>query len=365
MKIIKTLVLDYSDSVSKAEAQLVEKPAVIVTKDGKYYGVIDHGSMAGGIKEPQKTKCETILSRPPVLGTSASVIERLNAFSTGHFKALPVIDEHNKPLGITTRVELLDDLCTEEILPTDESVSGLMSSPVYTIDEGESIGSVKSMMKEKNARRLVVTKNGYISGVVSAYDLATWSTKAKEPSGRMDRDANSQSGMDKMKISEFLRPDIASVDDKATLMHAVEKMIKNGVSHVVVVSNKKPVGVLSALDVFRKVLDMSTDCTEIAVAGLNEDNKREYGNIRDKIGQVVDKFKKMFNIRNVSVHVKEMKSEFVINLYLETDHGHISLKEERETLKEGVDRIAAELGVILRKKKELMQSKPRTNMGRD
>ena len=365
MKIIKTLVLDYSDSVSKAETQLVETPAVIVTKEGKYYGVIDHGSMISGIREPKNVKCETVLVRPPVLSSSSSVEERLNAFSVGHFKALPVIDEHNKPLGITTRVELLDALANQNILPGEELVSELMNSPVYVIDEGENIGAVKSKMKVNGTRRLVVTKNGYPTGVVSAYDLSTWASKAKVPSGRMDRDANTQSGMDKMKISEFLRSDITSVEDKATLMDAVDKMIKNSVSHVIVLSNKKPVGVVSALDIFRRVLNMNTDHTQIVIAGLNEDNKSEYSNIKEKVSHVVDKFSKIFNIRNVAVHVKEKKSEFVINLYLETDQGHISLKEERETLKEGIDRISSELGSILRKKKEIMQSKNRTNEGRD
>jgi hypothetical protein len=42
MEIKKTVILESSEPLSKALAQLDTEPAVLVTKDGKYHGLIDH-----------------------------------------------------------------------------------------------------------------------------------------------------------------------------------------------------------------------------------------------------------------------------------------------------------------------------------
>ncbi|MEM5814800.1 MAG: HPF/RaiA family ribosome-associated protein, partial [Candidatus Aenigmatarchaeota archaeon] len=81
--------------------------------------------------------------------------------------------------------------------------------------------------------------------------------------------------------------------------------------------------------------------------------------IQEKIGNVLDKFSTSFNIRNPSVHVKEQKSTFVVNIYIETDSGHISLKGERGSLKETIDELAVELEKVLRKRKEMRRPKAR------
>ena len=359
MEIKKTLILDCSEPVSKATAYLMEMPSVIVTKNGKYYGLLDHRSIAShGIRGPNTVKCETVVVKPPVLITTSGILERVNAFLLGHFKGLPVVDEENNPLGITTRVELLNDMRKEKLLPT-ENVAELMSTPAYTITEDETLATAKRVMKEKNARRLIVIRNTYPIGLVSAFEIASWATKPKE-SGRKSKGgvANEKTAED-MRISDFLRPDITTIEQGANLEEAVDKMVKNQVSAVIVTTNKKPAGVLSALDIFKKLQENSQTSIEITISGLNEENRGEYTHIKEKIGHVLDKFSRSFNIRNVSVHVKEQKSTCVVSVYLETDEGHTSLKEERKSLKETVDELAAELNRILGKKKELRQLKPR------
>jgi len=357
MEIKKTLILDATEPASKAMSHLAECPAVIVTKNGKYCGIIDHRNIPPGVRNPANVRCETVIAKPPVLRTSAGVLERVDAFLVGHFKALPVVEEDETPLGITTRVELLADIQKDKLVPK-ESVSALMSTPVFTIDENETLAKAKKMMNESKMGRLLVTSNGYPLGVISAVDIASWATGRSLAAGRKDRKGADISA-DDMHILAFLRPEIASVEQNATLDEAIQRMIQKQVSAVIILSGKKTVGVLSALDIFKKIQEMAREPEHITISGLGQDDMGQYQHMQEKVGHVIEKFGGTLNVRNLSVHVKEQKSTYVVSIYLDTDHGHVSLKEERGSLRETVDELAVELEKVLRKRKELRRLKPR------
>ncbi|MFZ5501088.1 MAG: CBS domain-containing protein, partial [Candidatus Micrarchaeota archaeon] len=327
MEIKRTLVVDSAEFLSKALPQLDESPAVIVTRNGSYLGMIDHMSVSGGIKNPHNVKCETVICKPPVLLETAGVMERVDAFLVGHFKALPVLGPKKSPLGITTRVELLSDMLGSNLVP-NLSVKELMSSPVYTIDENESIGSAKRLMKDKKAHRLVVTRKGKIIGVVSNYDIGSWSGTTNLIGGRKDIRQSEPINVDLMGISSFLRPDMTLVNQDATLEFAVKRMIAKHVSSVIVVSDNKPIGVISALDIFKLVQSQAEEGVAINVSGLGEDNASYYNRVQEKLGRVLERFGESFNIRNASFHLKETKSTFNVRMYFDTDDGHVSVKVE-------------------------------------
>ncbi len=358
MEIKQTLVLEGSDSLSKALSELDVSPAVIITRNGKYLGIIDHRCISHGIREPQNVKCETVITRPPALSRDSGLINRVEAFLLGHFKALPVLDEDKNPLGITTRVELLKELAVNGIIPAIP-VSDIMNSPAYTIDENETIADAKGILKDRNTHRLVVTRKGKFIGVISTYDIGSWSKKPNLPGGRKDIRLSERINMDTMRISGFLRPDATLVKSDASLEEAVLRMISKQVSTVIVVSESKPLGVVSALDVFKKIREISEGGIQIQVSGLGEDDAGYFSRIQQKIGHVLERFSRTFNIRNCSVHVKEGKSTYTLTVYFETDRGHVSLKTERGSLKESIDELAVELNEVLRKRKEMRRPKPR------
>ncbi len=363
MEIKQTAVLDSSDSLSKALTRLDETPAVIITKNGRYYGIIDHRCVSAGIRDPHNVKCETVIAKPPVLSEAAGMLERLDAFMLGHYKALPVVDSEKQPVGITTRVELLKEMVVESLVPSMQA-SELMSSPVFTIDENESVAGAKSALKERKAHRLAVTRKGKLIGVVSSYDIGSWNAKPNLPGGRKDIRLSEPISVGNMKISSFLRPDLTLVKKGASLDEAVRRMIDKQVSTVIVVSDSKPLGVISALDIFKKVRELAEEGIEIRISGLSKEDAQYFGRINAKIGHVLERFSRTFNIRNCSVHVKEGKSIYTVTLYFETDKGHVSLRSERGTLKEAIDELAVELNEVLRKRKEIRRKKPRVTHAR-
>ncbi|MDD5340084.1 MAG: CBS domain-containing protein [Candidatus ainarchaeum sp.] len=358
MEIKKTLILDCAETASKAIPRLMDVPAVIVTRNGKYLGLIDHRSFAGqGIRDTSVIKCENVIVKPPVLTESAGVIELIGAFMLGHFKALPIVGDNDRPLGITTRVELVKELLSEKLIPA-ESVPELMSSPVYIIAANDTLGAAMGAMKEKNTNKLVVMANGYPIGIVSDFDIGSWVTRSNIPSDRKNREQTNINVAD-LRISEFLRPDITTMEQSATMQEAMERMVQKGVSAVVVTANKKPVGVLSALDIFKRIREMAEAPDGINISGLSGDNAGMYPHMSEKIGHVLGKFTKTFTVSNVNVHVKEQKSTFTVSVHLDTEEGPLSIKEERKSLRETVDEVASELEKALRKRKDMRKAKPR------
>ena len=141
-------------------------------------------------------------------------------------------------------------------------------------------------------------------------------------------------------------------------------MMQKEVSGVIVTSGKNAVGVLSALDIFKKIQDVVRNKIEINISGLGQDHMDQYDNITDKIGGLVEKFGKTFSIKNCSVHIKEEKSTFIVNVNFDTADEQISLKEEKSTLREAIDEIVLELDSILRRKKDKKKGRHRPNSRR-
>ncbi len=62
-------------------------------------------------------------------------------------------------------------------LPSDTPVEQIMSSPLITINFDESISAAAERMTSKKIRKLAVTDNGNIIGLITSTDLVTQFTK--------------------------------------------------------------------------------------------------------------------------------------------------------------------------------------------
>ena len=62
-------------------------------------------------------------------------------------------------------------------LPSDTSVEAIMSSPLITINYDESISAAAKRMTDKRIRKLAVTDDGVIIGLITSTDLVTQLSK--------------------------------------------------------------------------------------------------------------------------------------------------------------------------------------------
>ena len=78
-----------------------------------------------------------------------------------------VVVSESVPQGIVTERDILYKVVATGSNPTVIKVRDIMSSPVYTVDEASSVGEAIAKMSKLGIRRLGVTRNGKLVGMIT------------------------------------------------------------------------------------------------------------------------------------------------------------------------------------------------------
>jgi len=81
-----------------------------------------------------------------------------------------LVKENEHLVGIITDRDFATKIAANS-LPFDTSVEKIMSSPLVTINYNESISAAAERMSSKKIRKLAVTNNGSIVGLITSTDL--------------------------------------------------------------------------------------------------------------------------------------------------------------------------------------------------
>lgn len=89
----------------------------------------------------------------------------------------PVVDADDQLVGLLS----LSDVATAAVFPResdDGSVGGLMSTPVHTIEPGDSVKNAIKKLQSNRIHRLVVSYQGRVVGLVSVMDILTLASRS-------------------------------------------------------------------------------------------------------------------------------------------------------------------------------------------
>ena len=81
-----------------------------------------------------------------------------------------VVTEGHEMIGILTERDVLKQFCFDPECASMK-VGDVMSSPLITIDSDAAIGQAADLMAERKIRRLLVTDEGEIRGIITERDL--------------------------------------------------------------------------------------------------------------------------------------------------------------------------------------------------
>jgi len=82
------------------------------------------------------------------------------------------VKNNDSPTGIVTDRDFATRVAAKN-LPFDTPVEKIMSSPLITINHNEPISAAAERMTSKKIRKLAVTENGKVVGVITSTDLVT------------------------------------------------------------------------------------------------------------------------------------------------------------------------------------------------
>ena len=81
-----------------------------------------------------------------------------------------IVKENENPVGIVTDRDFATKIAANN-LPFETPAEKIMSSPLITIDHDKPISAAAEMMGSKKIRKLAVTENGKIVGIITSTDL--------------------------------------------------------------------------------------------------------------------------------------------------------------------------------------------------
>ncbi|AJW71280.1 CBS domain-containing protein [Nitrosopumilus adriaticus] len=82
------------------------------------------------------------------------------------------VKENDNPVGIVTDRDFATKIAANG-LSLETPAAKIMSSPLITINHNEPISAAAERMTEKKIRKLAVTDNGKIVGIITSTDLVT------------------------------------------------------------------------------------------------------------------------------------------------------------------------------------------------
>ncbi len=102
-----------------------------------------------------------------IQSTLADAIKRMIEKDIGSI----VVTQEGKPVGIVTERDVLKEICVRAASCDVTKVEEIMSTPLITIDIDTPIGDAARIMDEKKIRRLLVTEDDEVKGIVTQRDL--------------------------------------------------------------------------------------------------------------------------------------------------------------------------------------------------
>ncbi len=100
---------------------------------------------------------------------ATTALQKAKMMEQGGIGAI-LVKENENLVGIVTDRDFATKIAANN-LPFDTPVQKIMSSPLITINHNEPISAAAEMMSSKKIRKLAVSDNGNIIGIITSTDL--------------------------------------------------------------------------------------------------------------------------------------------------------------------------------------------------
>lgn len=132
-------------------------------------------------------------------------------------------------------------------------VSELMTPGPVTITHDQTVGRAMELMARYNIRRLPVTKDGKLAGIISDRDVRQM---AGRPSLKLSKTDEDEAYLE-LPVEEVMTLNVITIREKQTVEDAIRTMVKHKISGLPVVDREGAmVGILSEQDVLKFCLNI-------------------------------------------------------------------------------------------------------------
>jgi CBS domain-containing protein len=205
-------------------------------------------------------------------------------FKTGQ-RAFPV-KEGEKIVGIVTDMDIMKNLEINAL------VQDVMTYPAIVIEENESIGKARSLLRKHNIGRLPVVKDGKLVGIVTEEDIIEVLTRNFERKMIPER-----TSILELPVKDVMKSPVIYVKPTDEVKKAIELMVNNKIKGLPVCFEEIVVGMITRYDILKYYLK-SSKAGNIEFSGeVDEVNK----------SIIISEVNKLFRIgvSKVKIHIKK------------------------------------------------------------
>lgn len=286
--------IDYNSSLSSARLELKSAPAIVVTKNGEYYGLVDSRSLNGARsrKIPGPEKVGKLAVKAPRVSDTSSVEDLAYYFYKLRVKNLPYT-QGGKITGVVERGTLMKMLLSLHALDATK-VSDALSAPVLAIDSTATLGQALSTMSGNKVNRLVVLDNGRFAGLITKRSIHksyfSGGDRLPEMTSR-SRNASDAS------VAGVMERNVRTVEPNATLADAAREMVESGGFSLVVTRGRNPIGMLTISDILESVVARrQSEAKRVFLSGFDENTYQYEESVREELKSFMHHIEQMHKL---------------------------------------------------------------------
>ncbi len=309
-------VLEPDTRVSKLKGFFQEtgKKAVLVVGD-EFEGVVTRRQLITSHFQPE-AKLRSITTNPPKVGRHDDVREVARQMVESNSKVVPVF-EGDDIVGVVAVDDLLAEVNSNlEVL----DVADVYTSELITVGEQTTVGEIINRFRENAISRVpVMDDSGDLVGIVTLYDMLGFSVRDEDrqqgsgsndgqPGGQGTRQGEPDRMLD-IPAVDIMNSPVETTTTDASLADAVEKMLANDYSSLVVVGDVGPSGMLTKTDVLRALTWQEEEHTmPVQVTNVDLLGTMEREDVAEMVSEVTDKYQDM-QVLHAHVHLKQHKEQ--------------------------------------------------------
>ena len=294
------------DTVSKVLGVLKDtKRTEAVAAEGDRYGIVAVRDLLG-VDQPERTKIESIWNQIGYVTPSTSVLETIDLIFGNGVSAVPLVD--GRKVRLVSQQDIIDALRDVEHLK-ETSVKSIMTSPVLTMKADSPIAQIRRTMMDKNFSFIPVTKEGKLSGMVTAEEIVHTFVTTVSKTTRGDRTGQKVARFPGQAGAVMNRQPL-TVSTTASAMDVIKGMISTGEKACLVVDEESRIhGIITEMELLRLIhVLLPTEELPVYIVGIEEENFFERAIVEDKIRRMVERSTKMQVITEVSVRIKRQRT---------------------------------------------------------
>ncbi len=277
--------------------------------DGKVLGAITERMIIRATYNPDTTKTKTIAVKIPQVGSEEPVSEAARLMLENNVAALPV-KEDGKITG-TISVEDIVHALGDKFF-SKFKVRDVMSRDLIVVNPRSTIGQAIVLMREHGVSRLPVVEGDKLVGILTIHDVIV---KVIQPRERATRGEFAGEKLRTLshQVKEIMTPAVITASPDEPLSKAIRRMFENDVSCLVVVHDRRPIGIITRSDILEPIAALAKEekpaisvQLSFKISNLSESDKEQ---VMEVVERYLRRLGESFGTGYLTLYFKEHKEK--------------------------------------------------------